>query len=1325
MVDYNTVTFVPVGGSPPPNAGQLNALRNAAFNVDLNDFNNHSRDGNNVLDHVDCQGWRPLAGNPALDPYYMYMGGTSMATPLTAGVVALVRQFYTDIVGITPSGPLLKATLLNGGVDIGLGYGFDGLNEQGWGRVNLTRSVAPCGIVNNKAARCLYFANFPQVDERNPYFNMTLRVSESYPLETTLVWYDPPRNTVAAGGSIVNDLDLIVRDSNNTEYHGNIFIPNTTLSAENPTKRDIINPVERVRVQNPIDGFYNVSVFASYFDPIRPAPRYQNFALVVSGIRGVDSVNETGNYTYNFTTKDDAVYANGVGLPENKSVDIYVLTDDAATALTDGADISDMDISGEVESITSNDEGVIEHGKIWTDPTNYIYYTAGTGEAPATMGEGKYNILIDVDQNHIYNKSTDFLDYSKKVGFYVRAVTATNELGEPKKLFNALDETVYVKAAGLPGNKTVDIYVLKYDSNRNFNNDLELTGANSDIRGEPTTEATDNESKINTTELWHSPGNYIYFDAYADKGDGRYNIVVDINQDGFFNASEDVVDILKVNLIREHLRENIFMEKTDTGASVRELQMFLNAVVEPLAMSDVFDDATEEVLEKYYIRRDSLTSGRLLGPAGFYRISYDAGISFGVPMASSVDAGNFIRNVYHEQIDEPADEKVYVFGSGLPKNKMVDVYVVKNIALTDGMNIPFDVSNDGKNTATTDENGQFKSLMVWMNKEHKDAGHFDIIVDVDRDGKFEQSHDAADMVLTYQMATNLPIDENSGKPEVRELQYFLNNIFEEEVVNVTGIFDYWVTKAALRTYQKSRELVPWGVVNAATYNRIEEDAKISLRIQFVESDKEEYTLGDKVFAFGAGYPPASVVDIFIMPNKPNPRPDRSDLKNIDENLNGEWIDDIDEGIVVDANGVLIDENEDKILIWDIPKNPVFCGEYDIIVDVNQYHPFFMDWVYNRYIDEANRDTNDKVHDIGFVVVCPEGFGVPPPTDLPPTPPPEGGIDIRPEGNRSCVYVGQEARFTATGQLEQPVSVAWSSKEFVISKTGATLAFTPKEKGYGTITATDEQGRNTSISFNAAALPESPEDYDILLGSVNIAEASNRLYSLQKPVKDRYGALLYDSLYLLKGGNPAVLRLGLLLAGQQAGSVFKLKGQDYVVTGSGTGKMYVAQAVVKALQASQKFDPVSPIPIKEDVKAQYVVSADGGPQLHLFVKDSYAGYFNLYDSKQPYEITPQVVKLSSTQQGRVFWVSKISPDMMVLAVAEQGAIAEIRDGEPGLGSAWVKANDPSFPHKGLSIWGEELSLNMPGTKFIPGTERTVLKQSNVGDLLIGNIIRPCG
>ncbi|MCL4459036.1 MAG: S8 family serine peptidase [Chloroflexi bacterium] len=58
--------------------------------------------------------------------HYAYASGTSMATPLTAGSTALVRQFYTEKKGLpSPSAALVKATLLNGAFDMSPGqYGL-------------------------------------------------------------------------------------------------------------------------------------------------------------------------------------------------------------------------------------------------------------------------------------------------------------------------------------------------------------------------------------------------------------------------------------------------------------------------------------------------------------------------------------------------------------------------------------------------------------------------------------------------------------------------------------------------------------------------------------------------------------------------------------------------------------------------------------------------------------------------------------------------------------------------------------------------------------------------------------------------------------------------------------------------------------------------------------------------------------------------------------------------------------------------------------------------------------------------------------------------
>ena len=80
-------------------------------------------------------GWAKFAPNKD----YFFMGGTSMATPLVAGAIALIRQFLRTKKKIRrPSAALLKATLIHGAERMDYRYSAEtrkGLYdmEQGWG----------------------------------------------------------------------------------------------------------------------------------------------------------------------------------------------------------------------------------------------------------------------------------------------------------------------------------------------------------------------------------------------------------------------------------------------------------------------------------------------------------------------------------------------------------------------------------------------------------------------------------------------------------------------------------------------------------------------------------------------------------------------------------------------------------------------------------------------------------------------------------------------------------------------------------------------------------------------------------------------------------------------------------------------------------------------------------------------------------------------------------------------------------------------------------------------------------------------------------------
>jgi uncharacterized repeat protein (TIGR01451 family) len=160
-----------------------------------------------------------------IDAYYMYMGGTSMATPLAAGAATIVRQYYTVVKGDTPSAALIKATLVNGATDIYPGqYGTGAAQEipttrptnvAGWGRVNLERSIFPTATRVMTYTDATPGLNTSGVDT----YKYTIG-SSSEPFRVTLAWSDHPGTPVAAGG-LVNDLDLMVTGPDGTPYYPN------------------------------------------------------------------------------------------------------------------------------------------------------------------------------------------------------------------------------------------------------------------------------------------------------------------------------------------------------------------------------------------------------------------------------------------------------------------------------------------------------------------------------------------------------------------------------------------------------------------------------------------------------------------------------------------------------------------------------------------------------------------------------------------------------------------------------------------------------------------------------------------------------------------------------------------------------------------------------------------------------------------------------------------------------------------------------------------------------------------------------------------------
>ncbi|MEM7350943.1 MAG: S8 family serine peptidase [Acidobacteriota bacterium] len=255
------------------------------------------------------QQWGICSVPAALRPYYITLGGTSMANPLAAGASLLTRQYYTEgwhaegsritqpipvpADGFDPSAALIKATLLNGAWDVAPGqYGVGPTREvppawdggdlpnhaEGYGRVDLEAALFPGSGHGQDPAREMEIHDIAPGLTTGQIDNYTLPVASSAdPLVITLVWTDP-HAALGAGAKLVNDLDLAVVSPSGTPYFPN-GVDRTVGVA------DRTNNVEQTTISTPEVGNWTVDV-GGWSVPGNglAGTTVQPYALVISGV---------------------------------------------------------------------------------------------------------------------------------------------------------------------------------------------------------------------------------------------------------------------------------------------------------------------------------------------------------------------------------------------------------------------------------------------------------------------------------------------------------------------------------------------------------------------------------------------------------------------------------------------------------------------------------------------------------------------------------------------------------------------------------------------------------------------------------------------------------------------------------------------------------------------------------------------------------------------------------------------------------------------------------------------------------------------------------
>jgi hypothetical protein len=241
-------------GTTPPTTGLYNGIANVA------NLSGTFKQAKNVLviggtDQTGVPADLSSAG-PAYDgrvkPELVSNGedGTSGAAALVSGTVALLQQAYKKQFGQLPSAALIKSILINSADDIGL-PNVD--HKTGYGQLNALEALRT--LTDNRFKKGSV-GNQQQTD-------FTINVSAGSSLfKVSLVWNDPPA-ALNAPTALINDLDLSVTtpDGQNLQPWVLSSYPSAdSLLKPAVRRRDTLNNMEQVSLQNPVAGNYIVHV---------------------------------------------------------------------------------------------------------------------------------------------------------------------------------------------------------------------------------------------------------------------------------------------------------------------------------------------------------------------------------------------------------------------------------------------------------------------------------------------------------------------------------------------------------------------------------------------------------------------------------------------------------------------------------------------------------------------------------------------------------------------------------------------------------------------------------------------------------------------------------------------------------------------------------------------------------------------------------------------------------------------------------------------------------------------------------------------------------
>ena len=357
---------------------------------------------------------------------YQTMSGTSMSTPGIAGQVGQIRQYYLEgwhvdgtpntAEGFNPSNALVRATLINGAVEISGDGAYENdarfpNNDQGHGRTKLDRVLH----FEGDERKIDVFDSWDEgvALDTGETWETEFEVDDpTQELEITLAWTDYPGSDGSDEDdpAIVNDLDLEVEAPDGTRYVGNAFTGHDPgYSEPDPTSNpwsgqrdgefDGLNVEENVLMlpdENGVEeGTYEVTV-TGHNVPEESQP----FALVASGGLAEEEP-EPGPLAPTDPDPEDGA----TGVATDVELSVYAEHEDGDRMDVSFYDASDDSLIGEDNNVQSGTRAETD----WTgldEGTEYDWYAvADDGDQTATsstwrfMTESEeYELTIDAEE---------------------------------------------------------------------------------------------------------------------------------------------------------------------------------------------------------------------------------------------------------------------------------------------------------------------------------------------------------------------------------------------------------------------------------------------------------------------------------------------------------------------------------------------------------------------------------------------------------------------------------------------------------------------------------------------------------------------------------------------------------------------------------------------------------------------------------------------------------------------------------------------------------------------------------------------------------------